>query len=106
MIFFRGPIVYINPTRIPDRCPAKEVLENKKSCEQWKGRLFLVGIQNGECRTSCKDKASETPRRKSLSETKHRDIICLQGYKNKFSFFVTTLKLGFTKLQKSILKIS
>lgn len=30
MIFLRGPIVYINPTRIPDRCPAKEALENKK----------------------------------------------------------------------------
>lgn len=30
MIFFRGPMVYISPTRIPARCPAKEVLKKKK----------------------------------------------------------------------------
>ena len=29
MIFFRGPIVYISPTRIPARWPAKEVLGEK-----------------------------------------------------------------------------
>lgn len=29
MIFFRGPCVYISPTRMPARCPAKEVLGGK-----------------------------------------------------------------------------
>lgn len=30
MMFFRGPIVYINPTRIPAKCPAKEVLQKRQ----------------------------------------------------------------------------
>lgn len=40
MIFFRGPIVYINPTRIPARCPAKEVLQKKENLVSDR-RLFL-----------------------------------------------------------------
>lgn len=62
----------------------------------------MVGIQKGECRICCKEKVSETSLRKFLSETKHRDTTYLQKYNAKFSFFVTTLKLGVTQLQKSI----
>ena len=34
MIFFRGPWVYISPTRIPARCPAKEVLGEKENLHE------------------------------------------------------------------------
>ena len=34
MIFFRGPWVYISPTRIPARCPAKEVLGEKEDLRE------------------------------------------------------------------------
>jgi len=59
MIFFRGPIVYINPTRIPARCPAKEVLQKRKIMQVMERKTFFVGIQKREYRICCNRESPE-----------------------------------------------
>lgn len=53
---------------------------------------FFIGIKKGKCRICCKEKVPETSLRKPLSETKHREITCLQGYNAKY--FCNYLKIG------------
>lgn len=106
MIFFRGPIVYINPTRIPARCPAKEVLQKWKILWMMERKtFFFVGIQNGDCRICC-NRESPWVRPSDLRDL--REVICFQGCSAKFSFFITILKLvgidSYIKALKNILK--
>ena len=52
MIFFRGPWVYISPTRIPARCPAKEVLGEKENLHECLLCCRIHSLLNSQGRVS------------------------------------------------------